>query len=69
MEIWGSSLHREVTHLSSNSARIVPAESDHDIHVGQPELVIQALRSVYDFVHNTPIEQLREINGVLQGER
>jgi hypothetical protein len=31
--------------------------SDHDIHVERPELVIQAVRRVYDAAHNAPIKQ------------
>lgn len=55
--IWDQ-MQVELTHLSSNSARIVAAGSDHDIHVERPDLVIRAVRRVYDSaLHNSPVAQ------------
>ena len=55
--IWDQ-MQEALSRLSPNSTRIVATGSDHDIHVERPELVIQAVRNVYDSaVHNIPIEQ------------
>jgi len=55
--IWDQSQER-LAHLSPNSTRIVVTGSDHDIHVERPELVIQAVRNVYDAaVNGSPIKQ------------
>jgi pimeloyl-ACP methyl ester carboxylesterase len=53
--IW-SQMQVELSHLSSNATRIVAIGSEHDIHVERPELVIQAVRRVYDAaLHNSSI--------------
>jgi len=55
--IWDE-MQEELSHLSPNSYRVVAKGSDHYIHVERPELVIQAVRRVYDSsTHNAPIEQ------------
>jgi hypothetical protein len=55
--VWDQ-MQAELTRLSSNSVRIVAAGSDHDIHVERPELVIRAVRRVYDSaLHNSPVAQ------------
>jgi pimeloyl-ACP methyl ester carboxylesterase len=41
-------MQAELTHLSSDSSLIVAVGSDHDIHVERPELVIEAVRRVYE---------------------
>jgi pimeloyl-ACP methyl ester carboxylesterase len=55
--IWDQ-MQDELTHLSTNSYRVIAKGSDHYVQVERPELVIQAVRSVYDSaVHNTPLEE------------
>jgi pimeloyl-ACP methyl ester carboxylesterase len=63
--IWDQ-MQEELSHLSPNSTRIVAKGSDHDIHVERPELVIQAVRNVYDAaVNGSPIKQ-SDAGGKLQ---
>ena len=63
--IWDQ-MQDELTRLSSNSYRVVATGSDHYIHVERPELVIQAVRAVYNSaVHSMPIER-PETGGQLQ---
>jgi pimeloyl-ACP methyl ester carboxylesterase len=51
-------MQTELAHLSANSNLIVAAGSHHDIHVERPELVIQAVRRVYESAaDHTPIER------------
>lgn len=53
--IWDQ-MQDELTHLSPNSYRVIAKGSDHHIEVERPDLVIQAVRRMYDSVlHNTPI--------------
>jgi len=55
--IWDE-MQLELANLTSHSRLIVAKGSAHDIHVERPELVIEAVRSVYDSaVHNTPLEK------------
>jgi pimeloyl-ACP methyl ester carboxylesterase len=42
----------ELTHLSSNSARVIAVGSDHDIHVERPELVTEAVQKMYCQLQN-----------------
>jgi pimeloyl-ACP methyl ester carboxylesterase len=54
--IWDQ-MQVELTHLSSNSKRVVATGSGHDIHVESPELVTQAVHRVYDSaLRHTPLE-------------
>lgn len=55
--IWDQ-MQAELTHLSSNSTWIIATGSDHDIHVERPELVTQAVRTVYNSaVYHTSVQQ------------
>jgi len=55
--IWDQ-MQGELTHLSPNSYRLIAKGSDHHIEVERPELVVEAVRRVYDSAtHNAPIQQ------------
>jgi hypothetical protein len=63
--IWDQ-MQEELSRLSPNSTRIVAKGSNHDIHVERPELVIQAVRNVYDAaVDGSPIKHF-DVGGQLQ---
>jgi pimeloyl-ACP methyl ester carboxylesterase len=48
----------ELADLSANSSLVVAIGSDHDIHVERPELVIQAVRRVYNSVlHSSSVAE------------
>ena len=56
--IWDQ-MQEELSHLSPHSYRVIAKGSNHYIHVERPELVIQAVRNVYDSaVHNAPLKTL-----------
>jgi hypothetical protein len=39
-------MQEDLARLSSNSRQIVVADSDHEIHLFRPDVVIQAIRDV-----------------------
>jgi hypothetical protein len=50
-------MQEELSRLSPKSTRSIATGSDHHIQVERPELVIQAVRNVYDAaVHGSPIK-------------
>eukprot|EP00188_Purpureofilum_apyrenoidigerum_P000815 Plantae.Rhodophyta-Purpureofilum_apyrenoidigerum.ctg14023.p1 GENE.Plantae.Rhodophyta-Purpureofilum_apyrenoidigerum.ctg14023~~Plantae.Rhodophyta-Purpureofilum_apyrenoidigerum.ctg14023.p1 ORF type:complete len:367 (+),score=21.07 Plantae.Rhodophyta-Purpureofilum_apyrenoidigerum.ctg14023:97-1197(+) len=45
-------LQRELLSLSTNSRQVIAKKSGHQIHVGQPELVVEIIREMTDLLRN-----------------